>query len=60
MAASTISGSALDDYLNTPDCPQCGSDDVECISSTPDGMGGFMKVWKCLKCGHVWTTHVAS
>ena len=54
--ADVISGSALDDYLNAPDCPQCGSDDVECIDSYPDGLGGTTKVWKCLKCGHVWTT----
>lgn len=58
--ANVISGSDLDDYLNTPDCPQCGSDDVVCIDSSPDGLGGMLKVWKCNKCGHVWTTRVSA
>lgn len=56
MAASELTGSALDDYLNTPDCPQCSSDEVVCTDSYPDGMGGAMKVWRCERCGHVWTT----
>ncbi len=50
-----ISGDALDEYLSQPDCPQCGSDDVVCIDSYPDGVGGTVKVWHCNKCGHTWT-----
>lgn len=56
MASHGLTGSALDDYLGTPDCPQCGSEDVVCIDSHPDGLGTGVKVWRCNKCGHVWTT----
>ena len=55
MAISNLSGSALDDWLLEPDCPQCGSEDVVCIDTMPDGKGGILKVWYCNKCGHTWT-----
>lgn len=54
MATNTISGSALDDWLMEPDCPQCGSEDVKLIEEKPDGFGGTIKVWYCNKCGHTW------
>ena len=52
MAAVEITD--LDDYLMTPDCPQCGSEDVVCTDTRPDGQGGLIKVWFCKKCGHTW------
>ena len=55
MAVTEISDDDLDAYLNMPDCPQCGSDDVECTDSYPDGFGGIVKVYYCNKCGHTWT-----
>ena len=55
MGISDLSGSALDDWLLEPDCPQCGSEDVVCVDTMPDGKGGILKVWYCNKCGHTWT-----
>ena len=55
MAVTELTGNDLDAYLATPDCPQCGSDDVVCIDSYPDGFGGLLKVYRCKKCGHTWT-----
>lgn len=52
MAAVEVTD--LDDYLLAPDCPQCGSEDVVCTDTRPDGMGGIIKVWLCKKCGHTW------
>lgn len=46
----------LDDYLSTPDCPQCGSEDVICTETRSNGHGGYIKVWYCEKCGHTWAT----
>lgn len=53
--SEVISGSELDEYLLSPDCPQCGSDDVICTDSYSDGIGKTVCVWYCKKCGHVWT-----
>jgi transposase-like protein len=55
MADNTLSGNALDNWLLEPDCPQCGSEDVVCTDSYPDGFGGIVKVYYCNKCGHTWT-----
>lgn len=52
--ADIISDSDLDDWLSQPDCPQCGSEDVTCIESRPDGFGGTTKVWRCDACGYTW------
>ena len=52
--ADVISGAELDAYLNMPDCPQCGSDDVELVEERPDGFGGVVKIYHCIKCGHTW------
>ena len=49
-----ISDAELDAYLSMPDCPQCGSDDVVCTDSYPDGFGNIVKVYYCNKCGHSW------
>ena len=50
MATEVISESALDDWLLEPDCPQCGSEDVRCLETHPDGP----KLWYCNTCGHTW------
>jgi transposase-like protein len=55
MPVTAISDEDLDAYLNMPDCPQCGSEDVVCTDSYPDGFGGTIKVYYCNKCGHTWT-----
>ncbi|MDI9590569.1 MAG: hypothetical protein QM302_06010 [Acidobacteriota bacterium] len=55
MAVTEISDAELDAYLSMPDCPQCGSDDVECTDSYSDGLGGIVRVYYCSKCGHTWT-----
>lgn len=55
VAVTEISDDDLDAYLNMPDCPQCGSDDVECTDTHPDGFGNIVKVYYCKKCGHIWT-----
>ncbi|WP_058270281.1 hypothetical protein [Olsenella massiliensis] len=54
MATDEISGDALDAYLLQPDCPQCGSDDVELLSTMSDGGGGTICQYVCRRCGHVW------
>jgi transposase-like protein len=54
MAITEISDAELDAYLSMPDCPQCGSDDVVCTDSYPDGFGNIVKVYYCNKCGHSW------
>ena len=59
MAITEVSGSDLDDYLDMPDCPQCGSDDVVCTQSYPNGLGGTVKVYLCNRCGHIWTETVS-
>ena len=55
MVAHEISGDELDAYLACPDCPVCGSDDVTCTQSYPDGLGNIINVYLCNKCGHVWS-----
>ena len=55
MAVTEINDAELDAYLSMPDCPQCGSDDVECTDSYSDGLGGIVRVYYCSKCGHTWT-----
>lgn len=50
MVTEVISESALDDWLLEPDCPQCGSEDVRCLETHPDGT----KLWYCNTCGHTW------
>ena len=52
--AHELSGAALDDYLNMPDCPQCGSEDVVLKEVRSDGFGGTIKIYYCEKCGHTW------
>ena len=52
---TAMSGSDLDDWLNIPDCPQCGSEDVDCTDTYTDGLGRTVKVYLCHKCGHTWT-----
>lgn len=54
-----VDESSLDAYLLTPDCPQCGSEDVVCIDSQPDGFGGAMRTYRCERCGYVWTVNEA-
>ena len=58
MAVSFVSDDELDDYFSTPDCPDCGSEDVELIGSIQDGMY-VGKQYRCNKCGPVWTESVA-
>lgn len=55
MGTTYVSEDELDEYLAAPDCPQCGSDNVELLDSYPDGMGGTVRVWICRVCGHTWT-----
>ena len=50
-----ISGTDLEAWLAEPDCPQCGSEDVELKQSYRDNLGREVKVWYCRKCGHTWT-----
>ena len=50
MANDELSGSAFDEWLLEPDCPQCGSEDVVCL----EARAGGTKVWYCNKCGHTW------
>ncbi len=56
MAVTEISDAELEAYLSTPDCPQCGSDDVDLTDSYTDGFGNVVKVYYCNKCGHTWAT----
>lgn len=58
MAIKEVSGDELDAYLMSPDCPQCGSDDVSMTDSYPDGLGNIVRVYLCHKCGHVWAETV--
>lgn len=58
MPITEVSDDDLDAYLGMPDCPQCGSDDVVLQDSYPDGAGSVVKVYRCQKCGHVWTETV--
>ena len=55
MANNVVSDTNLEEWLLEPDCPQCGSEDVVCTDSYPDGFGGIVKVYYCNKCGHTWT-----
>jgi rubredoxin len=55
MGFEEISGDDLDAYLSCPDCPVCGSDNVTCTQSYPDGLGNIVHVYLCNKCGHVWS-----
>ena len=55
MADGIIADTGLDAWLMEPDCPQCGSEDVECIETHKDNLGRTVKVWHCIKCGHTWT-----
>ncbi|MBR3234049.1 MAG: hypothetical protein IKG11_00365 [Atopobiaceae bacterium] len=54
MAVTEISDADLEAYLNMPDCPQCGSDDVDMTDSYTDSFGNTVKVYYCNKCGHSW------
>ena len=45
MGFEEISGDDLDAYLSCPDCPVCGSDDVTCTQSYPDGLGNIVHVY---------------
>lgn len=57
MATQYVSESELDAYLMAPDCEQCASEDVECIETRTDSLGGTFRTWYCLACGHIWTTY---
>lgn len=54
MAVSEISDEELDAYLASPDCPQCGSEDVVCTDTSPDGLGGTIRSYRCNTCGYTW------
>lgn len=54
MAVTHVSEADLDDYLLTPDCPDCGSEDVDLIATLRDG-GYVIRQYRCNTCGHVWT-----
>ncbi|MEE1274844.1 MAG: hypothetical protein UHI81_10135 [Olegusella sp.] len=61
MAANYVSVTDLDDYLSTPDCPDCGSEDVDLVTTMRDG-DWVIKQYRCNVCGHVWTerTHATA
>lgn len=57
MGFGYVSESELDDYLMSPDCPDCGSEDVDLIDTLRDG-DWEIRQYRCNKCGHVWTERV--
>lgn len=54
MAAQYLSDADLDAYLSSPDCPDCGSEDVDLIATMQDG-AYVIRQYRCNVCGHVWT-----
>ena len=54
MAVQYVNYTELDDYLMSPDCPDCGSEDVDLIATVQDG-AYVIKQYRCNVCGHVWT-----